>query len=143
MILEDEEATRKAGACVAAVLQPGDIVTLEGPLGAGKTSFARGLLEALGHDGEVPSPSFAIVQPYEHIDPPVFHVDLYRLEHGDELIELGLDELGNAVLLIEWPDKAGNWDGALRLTITPIEDGTARCLTASAPPAWKERCPFQ
>ena len=66
-------------------------MTLSGPLGVGKTSLARGLLSALGHLGEVPSPSFAIVQPYEELDPPVWHVDLYRIEHASELEELGLD----------------------------------------------------
>ena len=56
------------------------MITLSGPLGAGKTTLVRGLLAALGHEGEVPSPSFAIVQPYETLDPPVWHVDLYRIE---------------------------------------------------------------
>ena len=85
MILADEAATHAAGAALAAMLRAGDVVLLDGPLGAGKTTLVRGLLAALGHDGEVPSPSFAIVQPYERLDLPLWHVDLYRIEHPSEL----------------------------------------------------------
>ena len=73
------------------MLRPGDVILLDGPLGAGKTTFVRGLLEALGHVGEVPSPSFAIVQPYDDLALPLWHVDLYRIAHPSELAELGLD----------------------------------------------------
>jgi tRNA threonylcarbamoyladenosine biosynthesis protein TsaE len=119
------------------------VVTLSGELGAGKTAFARGLLQALGHDGEVPSPSFAIVQPYEAIDPPVWHVDLYRLESPDELQELGLDGAEDGVLLVEWPERAGEgrWPDALRLSLSLRPDG-ARFLTALVPQSWEGRCPF-
>ncbi len=91
MILEDEAATASIGAALAKVVRRGDVITLSGPLGVGKTALARGLIEALGHEGEVPSPSFAIVQPYEELDPPIFHVDLYRIEDPSEIDELGLD----------------------------------------------------
>ena len=74
MILKDEEATLAFGARLAAAARAGDVITLSGPLGVGKTALARGFIAALGHDGEVPSPSFAIVQPYEELDPPVWHV---------------------------------------------------------------------
>ena len=127
---------------LASSLQAGDVVTLSGPLGAGKTSFVRGLLQALGHEDEVPSPSFAIVQPYEHLDPPVFHVDLYRIEDARELEQLALDELDDAVLVVEWPEKAGRWDHALALTIAMDEPTGGRRLTADVPAAWKQRCPF-
>ena len=70
------------------------MIALSGPLGVGKTALARGILAALGHEGEVPSPSFAIVQPYEELDPPVWHVDLYRIEDPSEMDELGLDSAG-------------------------------------------------
>ena len=142
MKLVDEAATRAAGALLAEALRPGDIVTLSGPLGAGKTAFARGLLQALGHRGEVPSPSFAIVQPYEHLTPPVFHVDLYRVEAEDELLELGLDDLSDAILLVEWPEIAGRWDHALALSIEPDPQSGARRLTVKAPASWKDRCPL-
>jgi tRNA threonylcarbamoyladenosine biosynthesis protein TsaE len=96
----------------------------------------------LGHPGEVPSPSFAIVQPYEDVDPPVWHVDLYRIEDPSELDELGLDSAGDAVLLVEWPERAGEraWPDALQLTLDFAEAG-ARRLTAKVPPSWEGRWP--
>ena len=142
MILEDEEATARIGAELAALARPGDLITLSGPLGVGKTALARGFLAALGHDGEVPSPSFAIVQPYEDIDPPVWHVDLYRLEDPSEMEELGLDSAADSVLLVEWPERAGGeaWAGALRLSLDFGQDGD-RILTAEVPPSWEGRWP--
>ena len=142
MILADEAATERLGAGLARVLRRGDVVTLSGPLGVGKTALARALIRALGHQGEVPSPSFAIVQPYDAVDPPIWHVDLYRVEQPDELDELGLDSLEDAVLLVEWPDRAGEnaWPDALRLTLD-FEQGGARRLTADVPPAWQGRWP--
>lgn len=143
MILSDEAATRGAGGALAAAARPGDIITLSGELGAGKTMFARGFLEGLGHAGEVPSPSFAIVQPYEALQMPVWHVDLYRLEDSGEIHELGLDAAEDGVLLVEWPERAGAaaWPDALRLTLAVQPDG-ARSLTASLPPSWEGRWPF-
>ena len=91
MILKSEEATIAAGAALAPIVRAGKVITLSGPLGVGKTALARGLIMALGHEGEVPSPSFAIVQPYDELDPPVLHVDLYRIEEPSEIDELGLD----------------------------------------------------
>ena len=143
MILEDESATTKLGAALARRLKTGDVVTLSGDLGAGKTTLVRGLLEALGHGGEVPSPSFAIVQPYEELDPPVWHVDLYRIEDRAELAELGLESAAaDGVLILEWPERAGRdaWPGALRLSLA-IEDERRRCLTAEVPAAWEGRWP--
>ena len=142
MILESEAETVALGARLAGVVRGGDVIALSGPLGVGKTAFARGLLEALGHEGEVPSPSFAIVQPYETLDPPVWHVDLYRLEDASELEELGLDAAADAVLLVEWPARAGEgaWRGALRLSLDFAEAG-ARRLTAQVPASWEGRWP--
>lgn len=142
MILADESATKAFGARLAAALRPGDVVGLSGPLGIGKTSLARAVLSALGHQGEVPSPSFAIVQPYETLDPPVWHVDLYRIEDVSELDELGLDAAAEGVLLIEWPEKAGEraWPAMLRLSLD-FADGGARRLTADVPPSWQSRWP--
>jgi tRNA threonylcarbamoyladenosine biosynthesis protein TsaE len=142
MMLEDEQATRALGAALAAVSRPGDVVTLSGPLGVGKTALARGFIGALGHQGEVPSPSFAIVQPYEEIDPPLWHVDLYRIEDPSEIEELGLDSAADAVLLVEWPERAGEtaWPEALRLLLDFAEGG-ARRLTANVPPSWEGRWP--
>ena len=142
MILEDEQATARFGASLAASARAGDVIALSGPLGVGKTALARGFLAALGHEGEVPSPSFAIVQPYEDLDPPVWHVDLYRIEDPSELAELGLDSAGEAVLLIEWPERASKstWPDALGLSLDFAEAG-ARRLTAQVPPAWEGRWP--
>ena len=144
MILEDEKATARLGAALARVVTPGDVITLAGPLGVGKTALARGLIEALGHGGEVPSPSFALVQPYEDLQPAVWHVDLYRIEEADEIDELGLDSAADALLLIEWPERASenSWLDALRLSLDFGQDGE-RILTAHVPPSWEGRWPPQ
>jgi tRNA threonylcarbamoyladenosine biosynthesis protein TsaE len=144
MILEDEEATARAGAALAAVVRRGDVITLSGPLGVGKTALARGLIRALGHGGEVPSPSFALVQPYEKLDPPLWHVDLYRIEEVSEIEELGLDAVADGVLVVEWPERAGvdAWPGALLLSLDYGQNGD-RSLTADVPPAWEGRWPLR
>ena len=146
MILATEEATRAAGASLAAMLRPGDVILVEGPLGAGKTMLARGLIAALGHEEEVPSPSFAIVQPYDALALPVWHVDLFRIENPSELAELGLETIrADGVLLVEWPSRAGEgmWDDrALRLSLEPLPDG-ARRLTVLAGEGWEGRWPPQ
>ncbi|WP_443019772.1 tRNA (adenosine(37)-N6)-threonylcarbamoyltransferase complex ATPase subunit type 1 TsaE [Sphingobium sp. CAP-1] len=128
---------------IARDVRIGDVIALEGGLGAGKTTLARGILEALGLEGEAPSPSFAIVQPYDvpEVRLPVAHVDLYRLDGPDEVEELALgDYLMDSMLIIEWPDRLGDalWPHALRLTIEIAEEG-ARRLTATVPDAWTER----
>ena len=90
----------------------------------------------------MPSPSFAIVQPYEELHPPVWHVDLYRIEQPSEIDELGLDAAVEAVLLVEWPERAGPamWPGALALSLDFAPDD-ARILTAKVPPSWEGRWP--
>jgi tRNA threonylcarbamoyladenosine biosynthesis protein TsaE len=129
------------GAAIARVVQPGDVIGLKGELGAGKTSLARAILQALGYAAEIPSPSFAIVQPYEppEVRVPVWHVDLYRLESLDEVEELGLEEAcADHALLIEWPERlAARWQDMLLLHITG--EGALRRLTADVPPAWESR----
>ena len=144
MILGSEAETAAAGAAAARSARGGDVITLSGPLGVGKTAFARGFIAELGHEGEVPSPSFAIVQPYDDVDPPVWHVDLFRIDNSGELDELGLDAAADGVLLVEWPDKANNrmWSQALGLTLE-FGEGTARRLTANVPPSWQSRWPLQ
>ena len=144
MILADERDTETLGARLAAAVQAGDVISLSGPLGVGKTALARGLLAALGHEGEVPSPSFAIIQPYDELDPPVWHVDLFRIDDVGELEELGLDAAADGVLIVEWPEKAGDsaFPQALELTLE-FAKGNARRLTANVPPSWQSRWPLQ
>jgi tRNA threonylcarbamoyladenosine biosynthesis protein TsaE len=94
---------------IAARLQAGDVVALSGPLGSGKTTLARAVIAALGHAGEVPSPTFTIVETYD-LDPPLVHADFYRLERPSEAEELGLDDYREgAALIAEWPEKAGGF----------------------------------
>jgi tRNA threonylcarbamoyladenosine biosynthesis protein TsaE len=141
--LEGPEATAAMGVRIAPLLRPGDVVALYGDLGAGKTTLARGILEGLGHEGDVASPTFPIVQPYEELPLPVWHVDLYRIEDPEEIEELALDEaLDGGVLLIEWPERLGErlWAHALRLVLRRDGEG-ARALTAEVPPAWGGRWP--
>jgi tRNA threonylcarbamoyladenosine biosynthesis protein TsaE len=144
MILANEADTAAVGARLARLARPGDVITLSGPLGVGKSALARGLIAALGHEGDVPSPSFAIVQPYESLDPPVWHVDLYRIEDRREIGELGLDSAADALLLVEWPERAGPgaWPQALQLSLDFAQNGE-RILTAEVPPSWEGRWPPQ
>jgi len=142
--LPDAAATEQFGRAIAPLLRPGDVVALFGTLGAGKTSLSRGVLLGLGHEGEVASPTFPIVQTYEPPDVslPIWHVDLYRIEAAHELEELGLEEaLMDSALLIEWPERLPTlWPGTLRLTLEHDPRG-GRNLTASVPTAWERRWP--
>jgi tRNA threonylcarbamoyladenosine biosynthesis protein TsaE len=141
--LEDEAATAMLAGSLAALLRRGDIIALSGDLGAGKTSFARALIMALGWHGEVPSPTYTLVQGYDPPDVrvPVWHVDLYRLDSPDDADALGLFET-DAALVIEWPDRLGDRlpPEALRLTISGSGDAP-RHLTSIVPKAWEGRWP--
>ena len=107
--LPDLAAMQALGARIAERLRAGDVVALSGPLGSGKTTLARAIIAALGHPGEVPSPTFTIVETHD-LDPPLVHADFYRLEHPREAEELGLDDYREgAALLAEWPEKAGGF----------------------------------
>jgi len=107
--LPDEAATAALAARVAARARPGDAVLLEGPLGAGKSSFARAFLRAASGDAalEVPSPTFTLVQEYALPGAAAFHFDLWRLEGPRGLIELGWEEAREGIVLVEWPDRLG------------------------------------
>ena len=108
--LESPEATESLGAAVAASLAVGDVVCLWGPLGAGKTTLARGLIRALtGPDEEIPSPTFTLVQVYEGSRLTLAHFDLYRLDRPEEVDELGLDDATDqGAAVIEWPERLGD-----------------------------------
>ncbi|HEX6377355.1 MAG TPA: tRNA (adenosine(37)-N6)-threonylcarbamoyltransferase complex ATPase subunit type 1 TsaE [Allosphingosinicella sp.] len=143
MRLDGPEATEAFGRRLATQLRAGDAVALFGELGAGKTTLARGILAGLGHRGDVASPTFPIVIPYETLAVPAWHVDLYRIEDSTELEELALDEgLEEGVLIVEWPERLGRalWPDSLRLTLRRLGEG-ARALTAGVPPAWEARWP--
>lgn len=144
MALADPKATAALGAAVARQLQVGEAVLLTGPLGAGKSALARGLVRALaGEHEDVPSPTFTLVQYYETA-PRVSHFDLYRLESGAEAFEIGLEEaLDTGAAVIEWPDRISDaqW-GRLapdRLAIELTYDGIARRARLTPYGAWKGR----
>ncbi|WP_439545455.1 tRNA (adenosine(37)-N6)-threonylcarbamoyltransferase complex ATPase subunit type 1 TsaE [Sandarakinorhabdus sp.] len=141
--LASEADTLAIGGWLAGGLRPGDVIALHGNLGAGKSTLARALIRALGWGGEVPSPTFTLVQGYEPPDVavPVWHVDLYRLESPAEADALGLFET-DAALLIEWPERLGARmpADALHLHIEGSGDAPRR-LTWDAPPAWEGRWP--
>jgi tRNA threonylcarbamoyl adenosine modification protein YjeE len=120
IVLPDEDATRRFAIDVAAALNPGDLVTLSGDLGAGKTALARAIIRALAADEavEVPSPTFTLLQIYDLPRFPVVHADLYRVNTLAELSELGWEEASEgAAVLVEWPDRAGALIQADRLEI--------------------------
>ncbi|MBT7954185.1 MAG: tRNA (adenosine(37)-N6)-threonylcarbamoyltransferase complex ATPase subunit type 1 TsaE, partial [Rhodospirillaceae bacterium] len=116
--LKNENATAALATKLAGIAEPGDVIALIGDLGAGKTSFARAFVAAKGGDGEVPSPTFTLVQLYEFANGDVYHFDLYRLEEADEIFELGIeDAMSDGISLIEWPDRMGAYLPVERLDI--------------------------
>ncbi len=119
LFLADENATWQLGARLAARTCVGDVFTLHGGLGAGKTTLARGFIQSLlGNQTDVPSPTFTLVQTYEASGFDIWHTDLYRLENPHDIIELGLeDAFDEAVTLIEWPEKLGPYLPRRRLEV--------------------------
>jgi tRNA threonylcarbamoyladenosine biosynthesis protein TsaE len=130
--LPDPAATEALGARLADLARPGDAILLEGPIGAGKSCLARAFIRArLGRAEEVPSPSFTLVQVYE-ADVEIWHADLYRLTHPDEVWELGLDDaFASAICLVEWPDRLGVHQppGALHLRLEAVGEGRRAVLS--------------
>ncbi|MBS0477433.1 MAG: tRNA (adenosine(37)-N6)-threonylcarbamoyltransferase complex ATPase subunit type 1 TsaE [Proteobacteria bacterium] len=145
MDLSDQAATAALGARIAARLRPGDVVALSGGLGAGKTTLARAIIAALGHMGEVPSPTFAIIETYDPptVRLPLVHADFYRLERPEDAEELGLDDYREgAVLIAEWPDHAGGFahePGCLSLRLETAETGRTAIVEGGAD--WLGRLP--
>lgn len=143
--LPDLAAMEAFGRRIAQQLRPGDVVALTGGLGAGKTTLARAVIAALGHSGEVPSPTFTIVETYDPpaVRLPLVHADFYRLEHPDEAIELGLDDYREgAALLAEWPDHAGgfaNEPGCLAIALETAGSGRRAIVEPGAD--WVGRLP--
>ncbi|WP_431297801.1 tRNA (adenosine(37)-N6)-threonylcarbamoyltransferase complex ATPase subunit type 1 TsaE [Tabrizicola sp. BL-A-41-H6] len=133
LFLATEEDTTRLAERLAGLLRPGDAVLLEGPIGAGKTHFARAVIRArLGQAEEVPSPTFTLVQTYGPPEAEIWHADLYRLSHPDEVWELGLDEaFATAICLVEWPDRLGSHlpPNALHLRLSAEGAGRRAMLT--------------
>lgn len=136
-----EDDTARFAATIASILQAGDTLLLEGPIGAGKSAFARALIRHIaGAEIEVPSPTFTLVQTYDLPGYEVWHCDLYRLSHPDEVLELGLEEaFTTAVCLIEWPDRLADAapKGALTLQFAANSDHHSIDITPS--PQWADR----
>ncbi len=127
LTLPDPASTEALGVRLAGVLAPRDVVFLKGDLGAGKTTLARGLIEAWTGETDAPSPTFTLVQTYDGPAGPLWHMDLYRLKHPEEALELGLEDgLEQALLLIEWPERLGALAPADRIEIALAPDGAGR-----------------
>jgi tRNA threonylcarbamoyladenosine biosynthesis protein TsaE len=141
LTLPDLPATDRFAAGIAAVARPGDAILLAGPLGAGKTAFARAFLRAAADDPalDVPSPSFTLVQTYDTRRGRVHHFDLWRLTGPSALAELGWDDARDDIVLVEWPDRLGSLapPDALRLDFE-LAEGDARVVLAEG---WSGRLP--
>jgi len=145
--LPDLAAMDHLGAAIARNLRAGDVVALAGGLGAGKTTLARAIIAGLGHQGEVPSPSFAIIELYEPptVCLPVVHADFYRLKRPDEAEEIGLDDYRQgAALIAEWPEQAGGFahePGCLSIRLEPEVGGSGRIAIVEPGADWLGRIP--
>lgn len=145
LALPSEEDTTALAQRIGALAGPGDVLLLAGPIGAGKTHFARALIRARlaehGVDEDIPSPTFTLVQSYEAGPLEIWHADLYRLSHPDEVVELGLvDAFDTALCLVEWPDRLGALapPTALRLDFAATAEEGHR-VTLSGDAAWAAR----
>lgn len=110
----------------------GWFVALSGELGAGKSTVARALLRALGHDGPVPSPTYTLIEPYELPNGPAYHVDLYRIADEAELEFLGISDLRDGLLLVEWPERAPQLMAEADLSVELAYQNSGRTLRVSA-----------
>lgn len=149
--LPDVAAMDRLGRTIAELLRPGDVVALSGWLGTGKTTLARSIIAGLGHAGEVPSPSFSIIEVYEPtatghsaVRLPLVHADFYRLAYPDEAQEIGLDDYREgAVLIAEWPDHAGGFEhepGCLSIALEVADGGRIAIVRGGAD--WLGRMPI-
>ena len=129
LFLADEAATIEFARCVLRGL-PQDLagwtLLLEGELGAGKSTFARALIGAAGHEGPVPSPTYTLVEPYVLPRSTIYHIDLYRVSDEEELRFLGWDELDDGLRLVEWPDRAPGLSARADLVLALAYEGGGR-----------------
>ena len=139
LFLPTEADTDRLAVWLAARLVPGDSLLLSGPIGAGKSHLARAFIRArLGRFEDVPSPSFTLVQTYQAEDAEIWHADLYRLSHPDEVLELGLDDaFATAICLVEWPDRLGHLapSHAIKLSLSSKGEGRLVQIDCPAHPA--------
>lgn len=144
MISRSAKETRAIGQQLAAVLKAGDVVLLDGDLGAGKSELARGVARGLGIEGAVPSPSFTILNAYDEGRIPLYHFDWYRIEDANEIYEMGMEEQlgGDGIALIEWSEKAEECLLAkrLRISIRTMDENTRElCFSPEGGFVWEEK----
>jgi len=141
LLLEDEAATTAFAAVLAENVADIRVITLSGDLGTGKTTLVRGLLRALNYHGRVKSPTFSLVEPYKINNRPIYHFDLYRLAHPDELEYLGFTDYmeGDALCLIEWPERASGAlpDADLKVSLRHLKSGRQLSTLAGTSPGEK------
>ena len=135
-VTNSAEETRALGERLAGQLKKGDVVTLGGELGAGKSELARGIARGLGVTETVTSPSFTILNVYESGRAKLYHFDWYRLESEEELYELGMDEYlgGDGIALVEWAERCPDAvpEGAVRITLETVGENSRRIEVADA-----------
>ncbi|NKB43460.1 MAG: tRNA (adenosine(37)-N6)-threonylcarbamoyltransferase complex ATPase subunit type 1 TsaE [Alphaproteobacteria bacterium] len=143
LLLNSEKETLALGTALARVAEPGDVITLSGPLGAGKTVLARGFIaERIGAETDVASPTFTLAHVYDSVAPPIWHFDFYRIDTPQDVEELGLDDaLAGGISVIEWPERATAWlpNERLDIILANSEKEDARTATLSASPQWASR----
>ncbi len=147
--LQDLAAMSAFGAAIAPLLKAGDVIALEGGLGAGKTTLARAIIAALGYTGEVPSPTFTIIETYDTpaMRLPIVHADFYRLKSPQEALELGLEDYREeGAMIVEWPDHAGGFTHeagclTIRLENAPKGEDDGRIAIVEPGADWLERTP--
>ena len=142
LTLHDPAATARLGLLLSEQLQAGDVIALEGALGAGKSVLARGIIQAAcPAEDDIPSPTFTLVQTYEPDDLPlIMHFDLYRLQTPEESLELGIeDAFIDAICLIEWPQRLGAFlpRGALTITLVDGSDANSRIAHLGGGARWQ------
>jgi tRNA threonylcarbamoyladenosine biosynthesis protein TsaE len=133
--LKDEAASIALGGALANALgdrRAGWMLLLKGDLGAGKSTVARALLRALGHEGSVPSPTYTLVEPYDLSSGYVYHIDLYRIASLEELEHLGWSDLSDGLILLEWPEKAPEVMEQADVLVELTYEGSGRRATVSA-----------
>jgi tRNA threonylcarbamoyladenosine biosynthesis protein TsaE len=129
-IAPDEISMISLGSSMAESLSPGTVIFLDGELGAGKTTLARGIIGGLGHCGTVTSPTYTLVEPYQCRGVPVYHFDLYRLENPEELETIGFRDMihGNSICLVEWPERGHGILPKADITINITYNGAGRIV---------------